>query len=82
MNLGTLSREELIVLGNRLLAARTEEESDKLYEEFKRQFSHPDAANLLYFPENYNARIHDISDYNPSVDEIVDLAISHKPIYH
>ena len=79
MNIGKLSREELIVLAHRLLTVTNEEESIKLYEEFNRQFSHPDAANLLFYPENYNANQVDIENYSPSVEIVIDLALAHMP---
>jgi hypothetical protein len=80
MNIGKLTKTELIELANRFLSAETEEESDRLYEEFNKQFSHPDAANLFYYPEKYNARKMDISTYEPTVEEVVEQALPHKPI--
>ena len=50
------TRDDLIDLGHRLLGAKTEEETEKLYAEFNYHFSHPDAANLFYWPEGYDFR--------------------------
>ena len=75
-----LTREELIELGHRFLNAEADEESEKLYEEFNSHFTHPDAANLFFYPENYNARKDDISNYEPSVEEVVDKGLAYKPI--
>jgi len=75
-----LSKQELIELGHRLLNAKTEEESDELYNEFNSHFVHPDAANLFYYPENWNARKDDGSNYEPTVEEVVEQALAYKPI--
>ncbi|MGF1527312.1 MAG: colicin immunity protein [Candidatus Competibacterales bacterium] len=75
------TRDELIALARRLLAAEGEGESAQLYEEFNSHFSHPDLANLFYWPENYDHRRDEpkISDYEPTPEEIVDIGIDHKP---
>lgn len=80
MNIGNLNKNELVDLGKKFLAAQTEDESNKLYEEFNKQFSHPDAANLFFYPENYNARTTDLSEYQPTVEEVVEIALNHRPI--
>ena len=80
MNIGSYTRSELIDLGNRLLNADSEEGSEELYELFKQQFNHPDAANLFFYPEDYNARKNDISNYQPTVEEVVDIAIAYQAI--
>ena len=80
MNIGSYTREELIEIGRQLLNADTEDESEKFYRLFKQQFNHPDAANLFYYPENYNARKGNMSNYQPSVEEVVDIAISYQAI--
>ncbi|ENO1794458.1 MULTISPECIES: bacteriocin immunity protein [Vibrio] len=80
MNIGKLSKEQLIELANRFLDAESEEESSYLYDEFNKQFSHPDAANLFFYPENYNARKMSLSDYAPTVEEVIEIALQHKPI--
>ena len=80
MNIGKLTRQELIELANRFLSAETEEEGDRLYDEFNKQFSHPDVANLFFYPESFNARQTDLSKYEPTVEEVVDIGLNHKPI--
>lgn len=79
MNIGKLSRDQLIELGQRLLDSKTEEEGNRLYHEFNRQFSHPDAANLFFYPEEHDDEEIVISD-DPSVEQVVDIALAHKPI--
>ena len=76
-----MTREELIELGNKLTKSRgTEEDIDQLYELFSNNVPHPSGANLFYYPENYNGNKFDISTYDPTVEEVVDLALSYKPI--
>jgi len=77
-----MTREELIELGKRIIAVdgSSEEEIQKLMELFDKNVPHPSGSNLFYWPENYNSRIHDISQYNPTVEEIVDKCLGHKPI--
>lgn len=76
-----MTREELIELGYRIINCEgTEEEIDKLYGIFNNNVPHPNGAGLFYWPENYNARRDDISKYNPTVEEVVDKALSYKPI--
>ncbi|ANQ55795.1 hypothetical protein F9H64_17740 [Vibrio parahaemolyticus] len=58
MNIGKLSKEQLIELANRFL----------------------DAENLFFYPENYNARKMALSDYAPTVEEVIEIALRHKPI--
>lgn len=80
MNIGKLTKPELIDLGNKLLSAEGEKKADELYNEFNRQFSHPDLANLFFYPENYNARNSSLSKYEPTVEEIVEIGLNHKPV--
>ena len=76
-----MTREELIDLGRKIVNCEgTEEEIDKMYKLFSKNTPHPNGANLLFYPENYNAHTFDISTYNPTVEEVVDLALSHKPL--
>lgn len=75
-----MTREELIELGYKISNSEGSEiEIDILYELFNKNVPHPDGANLFYYPENYNSRKFDISTYNPSVEEVVDLALNYKP---
>jgi len=76
-----MTREELIELGYKIVNCEgTEEEIDMMYDLFSRNVPHPDGANLFFYPENYNARRDDLSQYNPTVEEVVDKALSYKPI--
>ena len=77
------SRKELIEFAKYFLNSLdklSEEEIHQLYQELNSHFSHPDVANLFFYPENYNARIDNIADYNPSIEEVIDTGISHEPI--
>lgn len=76
MIIGNYTRTQLIELGHKLLSS----ESDQLYELFSQQFNHPCAANLFFYPENYNARTDNLTDYDPSVEEVVDKAIAYEAI--
>ena len=76
-----MTREELIEIGNKIVNCEgTEKEQDDMYELFSKNVPHPKGANLFYYPENYNARKDNIADYNPTVEEVVDKALSYKPI--
>jgi len=76
-----MTREELIELGKKIVSAEgTEEQLNEWMDVFGENVPHPNGAALFYWPENYNARKDDISKYNPSVEEVVDKALSYKPI--
>lgn len=76
-----MTREELIELGYKIINCEgTEEEIDMMYDLFSRNVPHPNGANLFFYPENYNAIHDDLSKYNPTVEEVVDKALSHKSI--
>ncbi len=76
-----MSREELIALGKKIIAAEgTEEEFIIMYDLFSRNVPHPNGANLFFYPENYNSRIDKIAEYNPAVEEVVDKCLNYKPI--
>lgn len=76
-----LTREELIELGKKILNCEgTEEEISEIIELFNQNVPHPNGAGLFYYPENYNARRDDISKYNPTVEEVVEKALSYKSI--
>ena len=75
-----MTRIQLIELGYKITNSEgTEEEVNDLIDLFDRNVPHPNGANLFYWPENYNSRKCDISTYNPSVEEVVDLTLRHKP---
>jgi hypothetical protein len=76
-----MTRDALIAIGRKLVAAEgTEAELDALYEEFCRNVPHPRGANLLYWPENYDARRDSAGEYNPTVEEVVDQALAYRPL--
>lgn len=76
-----LNKEELIELGYRILNFKgTDEEHTKLLLLFDKNVPHPKGSTLFFYPENYNARRDDLSKYNPTVEEVVDKALSYKPI--
>lgn len=76
-----MTREDLIILGRKIINCEgTEEEISAMIDLFNKNVPHPKGAGLFYYPENYNARRDNISDYNPSVEEVVDKALSYKPI--
>ena len=76
-----MTREDLIEIGRRIVESDgTEKEFDELIEVFDKNVPYPDGSNLFYYPENYNARTDDISNYTPSVEEVVDKCISYKAI--
>ncbi|MDI9881117.1 bacteriocin immunity protein [Flectobacillus longus] len=77
-----MTREELIKLGNLILDFEgTEEEHTELLLLFDNNVPHPQGSTLFFYPENYNARKDDRSQYNPSVEEVVDKALSYKSIH-
>jgi len=76
-----MTREELIELGRKIVNCEgTEEEINSMYELFSKNVPHPNGANLFYYPENYNARKFHIAEYNQTVEEVVDKALSYKSI--
>jgi arabinogalactan endo-1,4-beta-galactosidase len=76
-----MTRNELIELGKRIVAAEgSEDELDDLMEIFDKNVPHSSGSNLFYWPENYNTRTTTISKYNPTVEEVVDICLAFKPI--
>lgn len=74
-----MTREELINLEKKIINCEgTEDQINTMVNLFNTNVPHPDGANLFYYPENYNSKIFDISQYNPSVDDVVDKALSYK----
>lgn len=72
-----MSRDELIDLVRRIMAAEgeTEEEADALVELFEANVPHPRASNLIFWPE------HEIGERRElTPEEVVDLALSYEPI--
>jgi len=76
-----MTRNELIELGNRITSpSGSEKDQAELYDLFSKNVPHPNGANLFFYPENYNARRDSLKDYNPTVEEVVDRALSYKPL--
>ena len=77
-----ITQEELIELAQRMLDSDTEELEEKLYHEFNSHFTHPDTANLFFYPENYNHNTDwdKIGDYDPSIEEVIEIGRNHKPV--
>ena len=67
----TLSRQELIELVRKIINVEgTEEEIDEWEQELKANVPHPEVSGLIFYPED--------EDVTP--EEIVDEALSYKPI--
>jgi len=76
-----MTRGELIEIGKKIVNVEgTEKEIFELINLFDANVLHPNGANLFFYPENYNARKHDLSKYNPRVEEVVDKCLSYKAI--
>lgn len=76
-----MSRNELITIGQRIKTSDgTEAEIDALQDLFSQHLPHPAGASLFFYPEHYNSRTDDLTDYNPSVEEVVDKCLAYRPI--
>ena len=76
-----MNRNQLIELGVKIINCQgTEKEIDEMIELFNNSVPHPNGANLFFYPENYNAKRDTISEYKPTVEEVVDIALNYKPI--
>ena len=76
-----MTRQELIELGYRIRNFKgSEKDHCKLLNLFSQNVPHPNGSSLFNYPENYNATRDDLSQYNPTVEEVVDKALSYKPI--
>lgn len=76
-----MTRLELIQLGKKIVdCLGSEKEVDQMINTFNNNVPYPNGANLFFYPENYNARRDNISEYKPTVEEVVDKALSYKPI--
>ncbi len=70
-----MTREELIDLVRRIQAAEgeSEEEADRLVELFEANVPHPGAADLIFYWDDH-------FDHDPRAEEVVDRALSYRPI--
>jgi hypothetical protein len=76
-----MTKNELIELGKRIVAAQgSDDKINELMEIFDKNVPHPNGSNLFYYPENYNARTTILSQYNPTVEEVVDQCLSYTAI--
>jgi len=76
-----MKRLELIEIGYKIIKAEgSEAELEELIKIFDKNVPHPNGSNLFNYPENYNARKTDLSNYNPTVEEVVDICLSYKSI--
>jgi hypothetical protein len=76
-----MTRNELIELGCKIVNFEgTDEGHTKLLLLFDRNVPHPKGSTLFFYPEDYNFRRDNILQYNPTVEEVVDRALSYKPI--
>ncbi len=72
---------ELCQLGHKIkFAEGTEDEINQMMAIFDKNVPYPNGSNLFFYPENYNARTFDISQYNPSVEEVVRKCLQYKAI--
>ena len=73
-----MSREELIELVNKISTPPTTEAEEELIHSWLRIFEsnvpHPEASGLIFWPTKYGL------PSGPSAEEIVDKALSYKPI--
>ncbi|GGH66210.1 hypothetical protein HNQ91_001919 [Filimonas zeae] len=73
-----LTRVELIVLGERIIAANeSPEKLQKLMELFDSNVPYPQGSSLFYYPEDADGA-GDYSQYNPPVEEVVDKCLAYK----
>jgi hypothetical protein len=49
-------------------------------EDFNKSVPRPNGSSLFFYPENYNSKNDDISNYDPSVEEVVERCLSYKVI--
>ncbi|MDO4879411.1 MAG: bacteriocin immunity protein [Neisseria sp.] len=76
-----MTREELIALGERIMAAQCDEaELDRLMEQFDRNVPHPEGSGLFFHPPGWNARKGGLADYAPTAEEVVDTCLAYRPI--
>jgi ribosomal protein S18 acetylase RimI-like enzyme len=72
---------ELLALGTKIKYSEgTEVEISKMMEDFDKSVPRPNGSNLFFYPENYKAKIDDISSYDPTVEEVVEQCLSYKVI--
>ena len=70
-----MSRDELVGLVRRIMAGEggSQEEADRLVDLFLENVPHPEADGLIFYPERYFG-------HEPTAEEVVDAALSYRPI--
>jgi Colicin immunity protein / pyocin immunity protein len=70
-----LTRNELIELVGRIMRGEgdSQEEADRLVDLFVENVPHPEADDLIFYPEKVFGR-------EPTAEEVVDAALSYRPI--
>jgi Colicin immunity protein / pyocin immunity protein len=73
--MGPMTRDELVALVRRIMAGEggSQEEADRLVDLFADNVPHPEAEDLIFYPEPHFGR-------EPTAEEVVDRALSYKPI--
>ena len=76
---GGLDYFELLAIGQKIKYSEgTEAEINALMTQFDKSVPYPNGSKLFFYPENYNARKDDISNYDPSVEHIVQFCLNYK----
>lgn len=70
-----MSRDELVALVRRIMAGEggSQEEADRLVDLFLENVPHPEADGLIFYPDEYFG-------HEPTPEEVVDAALSYRPI--
>jgi hypothetical protein len=78
---GKLDYYELLALGTKIKYSEgTEVEINKMMDDFDRSIPRPNGSSLFFYPENYKVDKDDVSNYDPTVEEVVEKCLSYKPI--
>ena len=75
-----MTRDELIGLGQRILAEEDDEVLDSLMAEFDRNVPHPEGSSLFFYPEGWNARNGGLTGYAPTAEEVGNTCLACRPI--
>jgi hypothetical protein len=78
---GKLDYFELCAIGQKIkFAEGTEHEIESWMQDFDANVPRPKGSSLFFYPANYEDGITEIANYNPSVEEVVELCLAYKPI--
>lgn len=76
-----MTREELIEIGHMIVNAEgTEAEINQLLELFDKNIPKPNCSSLFFWHENQNFKTSTVSDYNPTIEDVVDKCLNYKAI--